>query len=143
MHQGSGNEGTNPWRELRRRAHLRLRWWWFDGRPSALWSGDDIYLDPRLDQTERRCALMHELVHEERGIGFPDATAATMQREEETVRRETAVRLVPLDDLAAFVRARSEIDPVTARCVADEYEVTIAVALEAMRALARREGIAA
>lgn len=134
---------ANPWKVLRARPHLELLWWRFEGQPTAEWRGRRIFLDPRLGQAERRCALMHELVHEERAVGFPDATAATMEREEAIVRQEAAVRLVPPDDLARFVAARCTVGPVTARCVAEEYEVTIPVALEAMRVLARREGTAA
>jgi hypothetical protein len=83
--------------------------------------------------------LAHELIHAERGIGHPVATRATMEREEEIVRRETARRLVPTALLEAFLRAR--LDPaaapegVTADDVAEEFDVEPAVAAKALALL--------
>lgn len=95
--------GWNPWRALRERPHIELRFADLDGR-RGLWQrdehGDLIVLDAALDRVARRCVLAHELVHAERGIGFPAASPATMQREEEAVRREVARRLVPAAELA-------------------------------------------
>jgi hypothetical protein len=61
-----------------------------------------------------------------------------MQREEAIVRRETACRLVPLDELAALVARRSELEAITPELVADEFDVPERVALEALRALQQR-----
>jgi hypothetical protein len=101
--------------------------------------GDLIVLDVRLRRRARRCVLAHELIHAERGIGHPVATPATMQREEELVRRETARRLVPPDALEAFLRARVDpdagLDGVTAEDVADEFDVEPAVAAKALSLL--------
>jgi len=68
-----------PWRELRDREHIELR---FD--PIADLTGGAVYgrlgdqavilLSPSLDQIERRCALAHELVHDELGVVTPPAT---------------------------------------------------------------------
>jgi hypothetical protein len=100
-----------------------------------MWAGNRIVLDDRLTQTERRCALMHELVHDERRIGWPFATPATMEREEAIVRKETAERLVPAAELVPFVRIRGEVEPITAEVVAAEWNVTIQVAGRALRSL--------
>ena len=44
------------------------------------------------------------------------------------VRAVTAERLVPDDELRSFVEARSELEGVTSRAVAEEFEVPIDVA---------------
>jgi hypothetical protein len=96
-------------------------------------------LDVGLDRRARRCVLAHELVHAERGIGHGPATAATMQREEEAVRREVARRLVPPGHLVAFVAARSELGGgVSAHDVAEEFDVEPDVAAKALGLLALR-----
>lgn len=127
-----------PWRELRDREHIELR---FD--PIADLTGGAVYgrlgdqavilLSPSLDQIERRCALAHELVHDELGVVTPPATEGTMQRIEQMARRRAAEWLLPADDLTAWVRARAEIEPVTAELVAREFDVTPVVAAEALR----------
>lgn len=127
--------GENPWRTLRARPHLTLRWRRLPDGMGAMWRSGEIIIDPRLGRVERRCALMHELVHDDRRIGWPWATAATMETEERIVREETARRLVPLDHLARWVEARAEVGPVTARDIAEEWDVTIQVAHLAGRLL--------
>jgi hypothetical protein len=82
-----------------------------------------ILLDSRLDRRQRRATLGHELVHEERGIptiGVPEALAT---KEEAIVRRITAERLVPVDELRAFALARAELGPVMVSDVAEEFDV--------------------
>lgn len=128
---------------MRSRPWLTLEWWRFDGPPRGEWRGDRILLDVRLGRVERRCVLMHELVHQERGIGFPAATAATMQREEKIVEQATASRLVPEAALVRFVEKRMSIgEGVTARCVAERFDVTVGVAETALQGLVRRAGVA-
>jgi len=127
----------DPWRAARSAPHLEVT---FARVPEgAVWrrtgAGDVITIDRRATRRERRALLTHELIHAERGIGFPVATAATMQREEAIVRRETARRLVPPDELARFVRRRADVEPVTADLVAEEFDVPRDVAVEALRAL--------
>ena len=113
---------------------------WFgrlDDGVQGLWQRDElgelIVLDDRLTRRERRCVLAHELVHAERGIGHGAATEATMQREEATVRREVARRLVPEDQLRAFVARALTVGPVTVEQIADEFDVDHDVAAEAAR----------
>lgn len=96
---------------------------------------DVIVIDATADRRTRRALLAHELIHAERGIGFPAASPAVMQREEAAVRRETAIRLVPLDELADFVIRTEDIEPVTPTVVGEEFDVPEHVAHEAMRAL--------
>lgn len=127
--------GDNPWRILRSRSHLTLRWKRLPEGMGGVWSEGTITLDPRLGRVALRCALMHELVHDERRIGWPFATEATMEHEEAQVRRITARRLVPLDELEAMKIARDGIDYVTARTVAEEFDVTETVAALACRLL--------
>lgn len=128
---------SNPWRQLRARPDLTLRWKVLPDGMGAMWRGVEIWIDPRLDRVARRCALMHELIHDERRIGWPFATAATMETEERIVREETARRLVPDVELAELVRARHPVG-LTALEVAQEFDVTEAVAARAMRQLERR-----
>jgi len=131
-------EPWNPWRALRACTGVTL---WFAPLHGArgLWLRDGprdvIVLDTGLGRRERRCVLAHELVHHERGIGLGAASAATMVREEEAVRREVARRLVPLASLDAFVRAASEIGPVSADEVGCEFDVEVAVAVKALELL--------
>ena len=134
--------GWNPWRAARAHPHLEIV---YGPVPEgATWhrdaDGDRITIDERASRRERRALLAHELIHAERGIGHPVASAATMQREEAIVRRETAMRLVPLVELAALVEARAGIEPITATVVADEFDVPEAVAVEALVALQARVG---
>ena len=132
--------GWNPWAAARAWPDLEI---WFGEVPDgATWHrderGDHITLDATATRRERRALLAHELIHVERGIGFPHATSATMQREEAMVRRETAVRLVPLDDLDALVERRGEVEPVTVELVTEEFDVPEDVAREALLALRQR-----
>lgn len=134
-----------PWRELRTREHIELR---FD--PIADLAGGAIYgrsgdravivLSPGLGQIERQCALAHELVHDELTVVAPPATAATMERIEAIARRRVSEWLVPAEELAVFVAARSQFEAVTAELVADEYYVTTEVALVALTRLSWRSG---
>lgn len=102
------------------------------GGPAGRWErdaeGDVILLEASLRRRERLVALAHELVHAERGIGYPVASDATMQLEEERVRREVARRLVPLDRLRRYTRSGAGSRPVSAADVAAEFDVTEEVA---------------
>ena len=116
----------NPWAALRTTS-IRL---WFApldgerGRWSRLPEGDEILLDEALDRRSRNEVLAHELVHAERGVGWPAATAATMEVEEERVWRIALRRLVPPDELACFLRVRSGVGPVTIADVAEEFDLS-------------------
>jgi hypothetical protein len=135
----------SPWDELVRmtdvlfdRAHLpsgvdAVRW--SDGRRTL------ILLDRSLDRAGRRAALAHELEHHRRGGGacqpaMPPTWRAVARREEEIVDRAVARRLVPQDDLVAFIVRQGTIgEPVTALDVAEQFDVPPAVADRALQLL--------
>ena len=135
--------GWDPWAALRARPHITFRL-----HPVAATMGGGllarrgeraaIVLDPALGRRRRRCALAHELVHDERGGGFdrvgaPATWDAVAQREEQRVDREVAHRLVPSADLERFVAARAELgDPAALWEVAEEFDVDEATAARAM-----------
>lgn len=127
----------NPWRTLRSRPWIKLEWADLPDGMHGMWGGTTITLSNRATRVERRCALMHELIHAERGIGWGYATAETMQTEERIVRVQTALRLVPLDELALFVDRR-EFEPITAGVIAREFDVTPKVAALAADLLVQR-----
>ena len=85
----------HPWRLLRSRPHLRLVVDDLgDDGPLGTYDGRTITLTTRLLQVERRCAVLHELIHDERGIPHEHDPA-----EEIAVEREVARRLIPIDAL--------------------------------------------
>jgi hypothetical protein len=52
----------------------------------------------------RRCTLTHELAHDDRKIAYDASTPpALVEKEEAIVRRISADRLVPLDELERFL----------------------------------------
>lgn len=134
----------NPWRALRERAHIDFGLgplpdrmggavYWPDGERTI------IAIDERLPRRERAAALAHELVHDERGGGrdFPEAPetwSAVVARDELAVHLEVARRLVPVDALRSYCeRLATTYEPVRPADVADEFDVSIDVALTAMR----------
>ena len=126
----------NPWRALRDQPEISF---WFAplAGERGLWERvlghDTILIDETLGRRERRCVLAHELIHAERGIGHLLASDATMEKEEELVRREVARRLVPPDELRDFLDRRLALDPITAADIADEFDVDEDVAALALR----------
>lgn len=131
----------NPWRALRD-ADVEL---WFaplDGL-RGLWErragADHITLESSLDRRTRRAVLAHELVHVERGIGWPLATAATMQLEEERVWRTAIDRLAPPDAVRAFVEARATGGPVTVEDLAEEFDLPPDIAARVAARFAREQ----
>lgn len=116
----------NPWAALRA-TPTQL---WFAplvgerGRWTRGPDGDEILLDERLDRRSRQEVLAHELVHVERGVGWPDATAATMEIEEERVWRIALRRLAPPGEIARFLAARGTVGPVTVSDLAEEFDLS-------------------
>lgn len=100
-----------------------------------------VVLDPSLVGPERSAALLHELVHLERGggcevPGAPVSWDVVAAREERAVEAEVANRLVPRGALAHYVRsALANGDGVTAAAVAEEFDVPERVARRALVAL--------
>ena len=131
----------NPWRALRERDWVSLRWARLPAGTRGLWVSDGttstITIDARLGRVERNATLAHELVHDERGVMLTvEAPRALRAKEEAIVADITAHRLVPADDLRQFVDARVGCgEGVTAAMVAEEFEVPVRVALRALAQL--------
>lgn len=132
----------HPWRALRDRPDVTLHWAELPFGQPGLWIDDGtgrrrIVLDWRLPRRERRAVLAHELVHDERGIPCPpDVPPALTQREERTVERIVAIRLVPPEELRQLVDRIEGLDQaVTVDLVADEFDVPHDVAERALRLL--------
>ncbi len=81
-------------------------------------------LEQSLGRQARQEVLAHELVHAERGVGWPDASAATMEVEEERVWRIALRRLVPPAQIARFLAERGTVGPVTVADLAEEFDLT-------------------
>jgi hypothetical protein len=139
----------NPWAELRRREHIV-----FALEPLPHSTGGAIYarwpdgealvvIDPALGRRERRAALAHELIHDERGggadsAGIPASWRAVVARDEHQVDDEVARRLVPLDQLRAFVdRCLDFAVGVDVVEVAEAFDVPESVAERALQLLTR------
>lgn len=139
-----GMPGWKVWGELRRRPNLELEWAWLPGRNAEIEEYADgsrvITLGLGQDPCDRRAALAHELVHDDTGLLFePDTPAYLVSKGEMFVDRETARRLVPIDELEVAVkRAVLDGECVGWREVADWFEVPRYVAEEAMRQLEQR-----
>jgi hypothetical protein len=137
----AGMGGWNPWRSLRAREHLDLEWRDLPPGVDGAWvprrgGRAVIVLAARLTRRARRCALAHELVHDERGIVTTSLPAALAAKEERAVDLEVARRMVPSDELRSWITARLELgEPVTAHDVAEEWDVTEQVALQSLRHL--------
>lgn len=116
----------NPWRALRA-TQVQL---WFAplGDERGRWTRhddlDEIWIDASLDRQQRQEVLAHELVHVERGIGWPDATAATMELEEDRVWRTALRRLAPPEEIDRFLRVRATIGAVTVADLAEEFDLS-------------------
>lgn len=125
------------WRELRGRGHIKFE---LDGTLPRSTGGAVYVLDGDqawiviaewLTQRERKCALAHELIHDElrsscRAAGMPDAWDAVVAREETWIDREAARRLVPSAELGQFLRRQAaHVDPaVTLNDIAEFFDVT-------------------
>jgi hypothetical protein len=145
------NQRWNPWRTLRNRPHIRFL---FD--PVAREAGGAFYasrngkalivIDPDMGQVERKAALAHELVHDERGGGAdtPGAPAAwghVVMRDERAVNRIVALRMVPIGELVVVIDHLVAVNgSVTPADIAAEFEVPEAVALMALELLEQRLG---
>jgi hypothetical protein len=133
----------NPWQVLREHPEIT-----FDRAPLpegldavvARWPDGDavIVLGDQLGRRQRNAALMHELVHLERGggadtEGMPDGWRPVVARDEHQVDDEVARRLVPLEALRAMIRQWVDADlQVTVADVAGEFDVIDEVARRAL-----------
>lgn len=139
--RSDGATRWNPWRALRRTPSIAF---WFAplggdrGRWTRTTDGDEILVDPALDRRTRQEVLAHELVHVERGIGFPAASAATMELEEERVWRIALDRLAPAAEVLAFARRRGSVGPVLVEDVAEEFDLSAEAAARVVQLLRLR-----
>lgn len=86
----------HPWRRLRDLSHIDLLWEDTDDEYGhATFVPPSITLAIGLTQAERRCTLTHELIHHERG----QVLEQYHDREEAAVERESAKRLIGLEQL--------------------------------------------
>ncbi len=88
----------HPWRRLRALGNWELRWHHPDvsqDRGFTLFDEKVISLRTNLTWEERRCTVLHECLHAERG---PTLVGVLAAREELRVRRETARLLLPSID---------------------------------------------
>ena len=125
----------NPWEALAR-TDIELWYEALDGQRGRWVRGrhhEEIVLEVTLDRRTRRAVLAHELVHAERGIGWPSASAATMQLEEERVWRVALDRLAPPSEVRRFVASRASVGPVTVADLADEFDLPADVAERLVR----------
>jgi len=89
----------HPWRRLRQRPDVELRWHRMPGLLGATRGARVIVLHPDQSQVQRRCTLAHELAHIE--LGHTDGCT----RAQEAAARELAARwLICLDDLLDALR---------------------------------------
>lgn len=92
----------HPWRELRRRTHLTLTLMDLPDDQRGCLRGDRVEINIEDLQAQRRCTLAHELVHDERRV-FP-VEPVLRAREEESVERIAARRLIELEQLVDVLR---------------------------------------
>lgn len=120
------NMHHHPWREFRERDGVLLFFTEFeDGRVAAT-QGNHVYLDSRLLQVERRCAIQHEQIHLERG----EDGCCDDQGKESVVRRIAARRLLSASQLVPVAKWTQSVEE-----AADELWVTPEVLIDFMDAL--------
>lgn len=93
----------HPWRHLGRLAHINIRWTRDDDEldGALAWfyvDRDEIVMDSRQTQVQRRSTLAHELVHAERR-DEPCGSLLLDERQESVVSRIAARRLIPIRPL--------------------------------------------
>lgn len=130
----------HSWRRLRGLPDWLLRWRRLPGAVEALTdhASRTIWMDPRLLQVERRCAIAHELEHVARGPVPPDPVLAA--REEAAIDRAVARRLIPLEALGEALAWSRHLDEVADELWVDRptLEVRLASLHPAERAHLRR-----
>lgn len=81
----------HPWRWLRNLAHVTLLWHDGGDMGEADFEAQTVSIRRGMTYEERRCTLLHELLHLERG----PALTTTVGRDEDAVRRATARLMLP------------------------------------------------
>ncbi|QLQ16103.1 MAG: ImmA/IrrE family metallo-endopeptidase [Micropruina sp.] len=111
----------HPWRELRAMDDWTLDW---ERLPRGVlgvcdWEARVITLDSRLRQPERRCTVLHEILHAKRGVFADDPVL--MAKEEAAIERLVARALIPLRALGEALAWAHTLDE-----AADELWVDLA-----------------
>ena len=90
----------DPYKLAAAAPHMTITTHRLDDGTKGLWfpDHDTIVLDDRLTQAERRCTLMHELVHRARRDD-PCLPPHLAEKQERACRERTARLLIRLDDL--------------------------------------------
>jgi len=118
---------VHPWRRLRGLAHVTLLW--HDDGPMGLttFAANTISLRRGMTREQRRCTVLHEVLHIERGPVLETLAG----REEQRVRRETARLLLPdiraVGDTLAWAHTYAE--------AAEELDVDEGVLFDRLRSL--------
>lgn len=126
--------GLNPWRRLRELVGWTLRRHdpAVDSRMGVTrFAAREISLRADLNWEERRCTILHECLHAERG----PVTNSLVAREELRVRRETALLLLP--DVLAIGEAFAWAHTVSE--AAEELRVDVGVLLDRVGVLTPAE----
>lgn len=134
----------NPWRSLRDRPDVTLRWARLTNTRGYTRPGPPIVLtlDYRLSRRERRSVLAHELEHvEQQAFYEPDAPKALIDKLEDRVTRATVDKLVPPDELDWLAaRAADDGEPLMAFDVAEWFDVDLPTVHIAMNLREVRRG---
>jgi hypothetical protein len=96
----------HPWRMLREMAHVTLRW--HDGGHLG-WcrhSTQEVSIQNRLTQAERRSTICHEILHLQRGPGI----CGYSDDEEKLIDRDAARLLIDIHDLGKAMQWSSNYD---------------------------------
>lgn len=89
----------HPWGILRKLTHIRVTWADLPTGILGYTNGvDEIVMDKRLLQVERRCTLAHELVHIEWGH-----TKCQSHKCEQLVLAEVSRRLIPIEQMLKYI----------------------------------------
>lgn len=111
----------HPWRRLRALGDWELRWHHPDDsqdRGFTLFDEKVISLRTNLTWEERRCTVLHECLHAERG---PTLVGVLAAREELRVRRETARLLLPsIDEIGEVLAWALSPEEAAAELLVDE-----------------------
>ena len=110
----------HPWHRLRALGDWELRWHRPEDDPDrgfTLFDERVISLRTDLTYEERRCTVLHECLHAERG---PTLVGVLAAREEQRVRRQTALLLLPSVEQVADVLAwASSLDEAASELLVD------------------------
>lgn len=92
-----------------------------------------IVLATRLGRRPRRCALAHELIHDERGLVVSEMPPELAKKEESAVEREVARRMVPRAELVAMIARATDLgEGLGVAEVAEAFDVDEDVARRAL-----------